>query len=218
MTFPLLFSSFISVCTDVFPALSLMYEGAEANVLLRSPRRVGKDRLVDWKLLVQAYLFLGTPIAVVAHLLYFVYMYRVWNVHPGMLFLAFDKWGVEGYAGLTIEQQHSALSGAQCVYFATIVILQLFGNLVNTRNRHLSLFQSPPTRNPYIFAAMVCSIGAAVVVTYVPVFHNIIATYPIPAEFWFFPLPFALCMTGFDEIRKLLLRRYPESRVAKISW
>jgi len=51
-----LIGSFISVCTDVYPALSLMHEEAEDDVLLRRPRRIGKDRLVDGKLLFQAYM------------------------------------------------------------------------------------------------------------------------------------------------------------------
>jgi len=40
--------------------------------------------------------FVGTPIAIIAHFNYFLYMYRVWGVAPGDLFLAFDKWGVDG--------------------------------------------------------------------------------------------------------------------------
>lgn len=104
------------------------------------------------------------------------------------------------------------------MYFVTIVMLQLFGNLINTRNRHLSMLQSPPTRNPYVFLAMVCSICTAALVIYVPFFNSIISTYPIPAEFWFIPLPFAVYMTFADEIRKLILRKYPASIVSRFSW
>jgi sodium/potassium-transporting ATPase subunit alpha len=45
--------------TDVMPALSLVYEKPEMDLLLRKPRDRRKDRLVDWKLLLQAYGFLG---------------------------------------------------------------------------------------------------------------------------------------------------------------
>lgn len=49
----------ICVGTDVLPALSLVYEKPEADLLLRKPRDRKKDRLVDWKLLLQAYFFIG---------------------------------------------------------------------------------------------------------------------------------------------------------------
>lgn len=44
---------------DVIPALSLIYEKPEADLLLQPPRDRKKDRLVDWRLLLQAYGFLG---------------------------------------------------------------------------------------------------------------------------------------------------------------
>jgi sodium/potassium-transporting ATPase subunit alpha len=49
----------ICVVTDVLPALSLVYEKPEADLLLRKPRDRKKDRLADRKLLCHAYFFLG---------------------------------------------------------------------------------------------------------------------------------------------------------------
>jgi sodium/potassium-transporting ATPase subunit alpha len=49
----------ICVVTDVSPALSLVYEKPEADLLLRKPRNRRTDRLVDAKLLLHAYAFLG---------------------------------------------------------------------------------------------------------------------------------------------------------------
>ena len=43
----------------MFPALSLCLEEPEHGLLLRKPRNVKTDRLVDWRLLLQAYGFLG---------------------------------------------------------------------------------------------------------------------------------------------------------------
>lgn len=45
---------------DCATAISLAYEKPEANVMLQPPRDIFKDRLVDWKLLLQAYGFVGT--------------------------------------------------------------------------------------------------------------------------------------------------------------
>jgi len=49
----------ICVVTDVLPALSLVHEKPEADLLLRKPRDRKKDRLADRKLLCHAYFFLG---------------------------------------------------------------------------------------------------------------------------------------------------------------
>ncbi len=45
--------------TDVLPALSLCLEKPESGLLERPPRNVKTERLADWKLLLQAYGFLG---------------------------------------------------------------------------------------------------------------------------------------------------------------
>lgn len=49
----------ICVVTDVLPAISLCFEKPETGLLSRKPRNTKKDRLVDWKLLFQAYFVLG---------------------------------------------------------------------------------------------------------------------------------------------------------------
>ncbi|KAF5359901.1 hypothetical protein D9758_013991 [Tetrapyrgos nigripes] len=47
----------IFIC--IFTDLSIVYEKPEAGLLLRKPRDRKKERLVDWKLLLQAYRFIG---------------------------------------------------------------------------------------------------------------------------------------------------------------
>lgn len=49
----------ICVATDVAPALSLSLEPPESGLLRRRPRNIKTDRLVNLRLLIQAYGFLG---------------------------------------------------------------------------------------------------------------------------------------------------------------
>lgn len=60
---PQVLSSFlmIIICcfTDCAAATAIAYEKPEADVLQRPPRNAKKDRLVDWKLIMQAYGFIG---------------------------------------------------------------------------------------------------------------------------------------------------------------
>jgi hypothetical protein len=49
----------ICVATDVFPALALVKEQPEADLMLRKPRDRKKDPLADYKFFLQAYAFIG---------------------------------------------------------------------------------------------------------------------------------------------------------------
>jgi sodium/potassium-transporting ATPase subunit alpha len=60
---PAFLSSFqmvlISCSTDFFASLALVYEPAESDLLLRPPRNIKKERMIDWKLMLYVYGFLG---------------------------------------------------------------------------------------------------------------------------------------------------------------
>lgn len=45
--------------TDVLPALAMCLEKPESDILTRKPRNVKTQHLVDWKLLLHAYGFIG---------------------------------------------------------------------------------------------------------------------------------------------------------------
>ena len=49
----------ICVLTDMAPSLAMMLEKSEGDLLQRPPRKIGRDRLVDLKLLLFSYFFLG---------------------------------------------------------------------------------------------------------------------------------------------------------------
>ena len=77
---PQVLSSFlmIVICcfTDCAAGTSLAYEKPEADVLLRAPRNPKKDKLVDWKLILQAYGFLGIVESVTSFAMSFWYAQR----------------------------------------------------------------------------------------------------------------------------------------------
>jgi sodium/potassium-transporting ATPase subunit alpha len=77
---PQILSSFlmIIICcfTDCLAATSLAYEQPEADVLNRPPRKIGVDRLVDWKLVVQSYGFIGVIETVCSFAMSYWYLER----------------------------------------------------------------------------------------------------------------------------------------------
>ncbi|ORZ41564.1 hypothetical protein BCR44DRAFT_1423068 [Catenaria anguillulae PL171] len=193
----------ICVLTDLFVSLALMYEEAESDLLLRPPRRPNRDRMVNAKLLAQAYLFVGMIESILAHMMFFVYMYREWGLSPSHLLFAFDQY-TEAALGIPQADLITANNGGQCVYFATLVILQ-FGNALAARTRYMSMVNQSPLKNPMLFVAMVASLLVAIVFVYLPQFNDIIGTHGIPFVYWLFPIPLAVV-------------ERPESVVAKLAW
>jgi len=240
---------YLCIVTDVFPSLALIYEKPEADIMHRPPRR-RDEYLVDWRMLLHAYGFIGMIESFTAFFLFFSY-FSSKGISPGQLFLAFEAWAGEdnwgnwtlaynsstlppkalwpstsrsectcfpGYSGNEITQ---FLYTGQTIYFVALVVQQ-FGNLMATRTRHLSLFQHQPfygpTRNPYLFVAMLCSLGCALLVVYLPFFHNLFSTRPIPWQYWFLPLIGSLAVFLADEARKYLVRTFPNGPLAFIAW
>ncbi|KAF8512193.1 sodium-potassium ATPase [Gautieria morchelliformis] len=197
----------ICVATDIAPALSLCMEQPESGLLRRRPRNVKTERLVDWRLLLQAYGFLGVLESLCAMSISFWYLQRQ-GVPFSSLVFQFGNWPT-----LTPED----LNRAQSVYFFTLVIMQ-WGNLLSTRCRKLSIFQHTPAKNWYLVPAMICALVVAIFFSYVPFFQNAFLTRGIPAEHYFIPMTFGVVLLFLDETRKYFVRRNPKGVLARLAW
>lgn len=221
---PLPLSSFlmiiICVFTDLFLSLSLIMEKAEFDLLSIPPRDHKRDHLINMRIYGQAYLFTGFMETCTAHAMYFFYMWKYAGIPIRDLFFLFEGY-TEGFYGYTQDQLTQFNSTGQCVYFVTLVILQ-WGNILAVRNRRLSIIQTDPftskRRNPYLVGGMLISLVIAIFVTEVPGIQNLFGTASIPLQCWFIPLPLALGILIMDEIRKLLVRLFPRSLIAKAAW
>lgn len=107
-----------SCFTDSLAATSLAYEKPEADVLLRPPRRVGIDRLVDWKLIVQSYLVVGMIEATASFAMSYWYLER-----QGISFSR--TWFAFGAVPPGMDPQFYAdqLKVASSIYFVTLVVM-----------------------------------------------------------------------------------------------
>lgn len=63
-----------SLCTDAAGAITLAYEKPESDVLLRPPRVPKKDRLVNTRLILYAYGFIGVYECAISFIMAFWYM------------------------------------------------------------------------------------------------------------------------------------------------
>lgn len=218
---PQILSSFlmIVICcfTDCAGAVVLAYESPESDVLLRRPRRVGVDRLVNWQLMFQAYAIIGVLESLCSFAMAFWYLSR-----QGLPFSLFwFKYGA--YPPNTdVDFVNAHLAVASSIYFVNLVIMQWF-NLLAVRTRRLSLIQHPPvgrreSQNLLLFPAMGFGLVMLFFWCYVPVFHRVLATAPVPVEYFFLPGGFGMGILLLDEGRKWVLRRYPKSWLQKFAW
>ncbi|KAK2001547.1 Na,H/K antiporter P-type ATPase [Colletotrichum falcatum] len=218
---PQILSSFlmIIIClfTDAAAAIAMAYEAPEADVLLRKPRVPGKDRLVDWQLVVQSYGLVGVLETLSSFAMSYWYLER-----QGIKFS--DIWFSFGNLPSSIDPNYyqQQLNIASSIYFVNLVVMQWF-NLMAIRTRRLSLFQHPPignkqTQNLYLFPAIAFALLMAIFWLYVPEFQSALGTAPVPAEYWFLPMSFGLGILLIDEARKFAVRRWPAGIIAKAAW
>ncbi|KAI0471196.1 hypothetical protein F4859DRAFT_484726 [Xylaria cf. heliscus] len=218
---PQILSSFlmIIICclTDCAAATVLSYEKPEADVLLRKPRDVKKDRLVNWQLIIHSYGVIGILETVTSFFVSFWYLQR--NGIPfSQLWFSFGKIP----DGVDPDYYAEKLNVASSIYFVNLVVMQWF-NLLAVRTRRWSIFQHPPalnktTQNLYIFPAILFSLSMALLWLYIPQLHSVLGTLPIPLEHWFFPFAFGTFILLFDETRKFIVRKYPKGIIGRLAW
>ncbi|EAW15042.1 cation-translocating P-type ATPase [Aspergillus clavatus NRRL 1] len=218
---PQVLSSFlmIIICcfTDCAAATVLAYEAPEADVLLRPPRKPKQERLVNWKLIFQAYGVIGMLETVVSFAMAYWYLER-----NGIPFSAlWFKFG-EVPADIDPDWYAARLNEASSVYFINLVVMQWF-NLMAIRTRRLSIFSHPPafnknTQNLLLFPAILFALVMAVFWLYIPPLQNVLDTTSVPVEHYFLPAAFGLGILGLDELRKAGVRRWPQGILAKMAW
>jgi len=107
------------------------------------------------------------------------------------------------------------------ISYITMVFMQ-YGGLLSVRNRRVSILQSNPLwgprRNLVVPMGMVGTVLVAVVNLYGRGLQEVFGTAPIPGIHWGIPFAFALGILLMDELRKLIVRSYPKSFVAKMAW
>lgn len=211
----------ICVLTDLTPSMALMMEKPEAGLLNRLPRKPKTDRLVNAKLLMHAYGFIGLMEMLSSQFLFFLYM-SYHGLPPSKIFFSFSDYNsVNGYMGFTAAEITAMTNTAQSIYFVNLVICQ-WGNVLSSRTRRLSITQANPlwgpNQNLYLFGSMLISLAITLIILYVPVFNDVLGTSPIPVQFWFIPFGWAAFIMVMDETRKLVARKYPDSFIGRVAW
>lgn len=207
----------LSCFTDCMAATMIAYEKSEADVLTRAPRIPKKDRLVDWKLMLQSYGLIGILETIASFSMSYWYLER-----RGIPFSAL--WFQYGKLPASIEPDYASarFNEASSIYFINLIVMQWF-NLMAIRTRRLSIFQHPPlfnkdTSNWKLFPAIAFALVVAIFWLYIPAFQNVLGTSQVPPEHFFLPVTFGLGILFIDEARKWAVRKYPNGWIAKCAW
>lgn len=179
----------VDLGTDMLPALALGAEKPTAEVMKRPPRPP-EERLLNLKLLMRAYLFLG-PIEAVAGLFGFFYV-----LNSG------------GWKGEMLPPNNSLYMQATTACLTAIIVTQV-ANAFACRSFRESIFSIGFFSNKLIFIGIAFEIALQTFIVYHPLGNTIFSTSPIPAKVWFMLIPFAITLFLVEELRKAIARRLP---------
>jgi len=178
----------VDLGTDMLPALGLGAARPEPGSMSRPPRP-RNERLLDWRLLLRAYLFLGMLEAVVSMAAYF------FMLHSGGW-----RWGE------SLESQDPLYLQATTACLSAIIVTQIV-NVFLCKTPGRSVFGAHLFDNRIILWGIALEAALILVIDYTAWGNLVFGTLPIAPEVWLFILPFGLAMLLLEELRKFMVVR-----------
>ncbi len=184
----------VDLGTDLLPALALGTEAPEPGIMERPPRPM-KERLLNIRVLLRAYGFLG-PLEALVCMLGYLYMFG-W------------KWG----ADLRAIREADPLTYVKATTMSlTGIVMTQIGNGFACRTTRESIFRVGFHTNRLYLLGIATEVSLQVLIVYVPFLNRVFETAPISFKDWLFLAPFIPTCLVADEIRKALLRAYLRRR------
>ncbi|XP_027690947.1 potassium-transporting ATPase alpha chain 2 isoform X1 [Vombatus ursinus] len=208
---------FIDLGTDIIPSIALAYEKAESDIMNRKPRHKKKDRLVNQQLALYSYLHIGILQSLGAFLAYFT-VYAEQGFKPARLIFLRSEWEddnindlEDSYGQEWTRYQRKYLEWIGYTAFFVAIMVQQIADLIIRKTRRNSIFQQGLFRNKVVWVGIVSQIIIALILSFG--FGSIAALNftTLRVQYWFVAVPYAIVIWLYDELRKLLIRRYPGS-------
>ncbi len=184
----------VDLGTDLLPALALGTEAPEPGIMERPPRSTG-ERLLDLRVLLRAYGFLG-PLEALVCMLGYLYMFG-W------------RWGAELQA---VKDAHPLTYVKATTMSLTGIVMTQIGNGFACRTTRESIFRVGFHTNRLYLLGIATEVSLQVLIVYVPFLNRVFETAPIALKDWLFLVPFIPTCLLADEIRKALVRAYLRRR------
>lgn len=202
----------IDLGTDMVPAISMAYEGAESDIMKCPPRNPFTDKLVNERLISMAYGQIGMIQAVAGFYTYLVILGEN-GFLPSRLYGIRKYWDSMAINDLKDSYEQEWTYGERkkleytchTAFFVSIVIVQ-WTDLIICKTRRLSLFQQG-MNNWVLNFGLVFETALAATLSYTPGMDKGLRMYPLKFVWWLPPMPFAALILAYDEVRKYILRR-----------
>jgi len=178
----------VDLGTDMLPALALGAEKPDPDTMRRPPRP-RSERLLNWGLLLRAYLFLG-PLEAIAGMAAFFFV-----LHGG----AWQFGNILGHHDNLYLQATTACLSA-------IIAMQVV-NVFLCRHPAMSIFSRGHRRNRLIGYGIAFELLLLLLIDYTPWGNMLFGTAPLAGNVWLFIMPFGVGMLLLEELRKTVVRR-----------
>merc|ERR1712213_95656 len=204
----------IDLGTDMVPAISMAYEGAESDIMKRQPRNPFTDKLVNERLISMAYGQIGMIQASAGFFVYFVIMCEN-GFWPSTLLGIRRSWDSQAVNDLedsygqewTYRDRKVLEYTCHTAFFVSIVVVQ-WADLIICKTRKNSVFQQG-MKNHFMNFGLCFETLLAAILSYTPGMDKGLRMYPLKWNWWLPAMPFSLLIFVYDECRKLILRHNP---------
>ncbi|KAF5403125.1 Sodium/potassium-transporting ATPase subunit alpha [Paragonimus heterotremus] len=210
----------IDLGTDMFPAISMAYEGPESDIMKRKPRDPKNDRLVNSRLVTMAFNQIGAIQAAAGFFAALVVLTEN-GFRPTILVGISEDWNSRHFNDLpdsygqewTYKQRMTLQKSVYTAFFVAVVIAQ-WTDLIICKTRRLSIFHQG-MRNHKLSASLYFEITLAAVLQYTPGINQAIQLEPLLYSWWLPAIPYAALILVYDEVRKWIIRKKPGGWVEK---
>jgi calcium-translocating P-type ATPase len=179
----------VDLGTDMLPALGLGADKPEAGIMAKPPRP-SQQRLLNWPLVLRAYLFLGLLEAAAAMAAYYWVLQQAGWV-----------WGQ------SLDAHNPVYLQATTACLSAIILMQVV-NVFICKNPNSPLLRLATFSNPLVISGVVLELVLIMLIVYTPWGNQLFGTAPIALEIWYLILPCCLLMLIFETIRKSLAKRW----------
>ncbi|GAB6030638.1 hypothetical protein CHUAL_007495 [Chamberlinius hualienensis] len=199
--------------TDIVPAISLAYEKPENDIMHRKPRDPRVESLVNMQLVGRSYGMIGVLESAGSFFAWFVCMAQS-GFFPEMLPSLRKRWespaindlmdsyGQEWTYHARVNLQYTGYT----VFFVNVVVQQ-WANLLINRFRTSSIFRQG-MKNHVLTFSIIFETALACLFSYTPGMSNL-QMEPVKLMWWLPSIPFAIILFVMDEIRRLIIRKFP---------
>ena len=195
---PQLFSNLqmtiVSCFGDILSSISLFFDKLETYEFNR-----GQETLIDRRLLIMGFLFLGPITNLFSYFIFFIFYVFYTDLSLNNLYFTF----------FSDDDTTETILTAQSTCFYSFLVMHTLGNFYSIRTRKIMFFESLPFRkkgrNVYlIFTTLFILLVVALLVSF-PINDF---SQSIPVIFYFIPFVCSFLILLINEIRKLCLNRF----------